>query len=64
MIEAVRSEIDDLPLIVGGGIRTQKAAAAALQAGADCIVVGNSLEEEPELLGELAAVVKGMALQP
>ncbi|MEL6656728.1 MAG: geranylgeranylglyceryl/heptaprenylglyceryl phosphate synthase [Bacteroidota bacterium] len=64
MIEAVRSEIEELPLIVGGGIRSQKEAAAALQAGADCIVVGNSLEEQPELLGELAAVVKGMALQP
>ncbi|MEL7246999.1 MAG: geranylgeranylglyceryl/heptaprenylglyceryl phosphate synthase [Bacteroidota bacterium] len=64
MIEAVRLEIEELPLIVGGGIRSQKEAAAALQAGADCIVVGNSLEEQPELLGELAAVVKGMALQP
>lgn len=64
MIEAVRSEIEELPLIVGGGIRSQKQAAAALQAGADCIVVGNSLEEQPELLGELTAVVKGMALQP
>ncbi|MEL6973678.1 MAG: geranylgeranylglyceryl/heptaprenylglyceryl phosphate synthase, partial [Bacteroidota bacterium] len=61
MIEAVRLEIEELPLIVGGGIRSQKEAAAALQAGADCIVVGNSLEEQPELLGELAAVVKGMA---
>lgn len=64
MIEAVRSETEELPLIVGGGIRSQEQAAAALQAGADCIVVGNSLEEQPELLGELAAVVKGMAMQP
>ena len=56
-------EVDDLPLIVGGGIRSQQQAAAALEAGADCIVVGNSLEEQPELLPELAATVKGMALQ-
>lgn len=64
MIKAVRAEIDDLPLIVGGGIRSQEQAAAALEAGADCIVVGNSLEEQPELLPSLAAVVKGMALHP
>lgn len=63
MINAVRKEIDDLPLIVGGGIRHPEQAAMALRAGADCIVVGNSLEESPDLLPELAAVVKGMTVQ-
>lgn len=63
MIAAVRKEIGDLPLIVGGGIRRPEQAIKALEAGADCIVVGNSLEESPELLPELAAVVKGMTVQ-
>ncbi len=63
MIKAVRKEIDDLPLVVGGGIRHPEQAAMALSAGADCIVVGNSLEESPDLLPELAAVVKGMTVQ-
>jgi putative glycerol-1-phosphate prenyltransferase len=62
MIKAVRKEIEELPLIVGGGIRQPEQAYQALAAGADCIVVGNSLEENPELLPQLAAVVRGMAV--
>lgn len=58
MIEEVRKEIQ-LPLIVGGGIRTPLQAADALNAGADVIVVGNSLEKDPELLADLVTVVKG-----
>ncbi len=57
MIKAVRDAVD-LPLIVGGGINTPERAAAALQAGADLIVVGNSLEKDPSLLPELVAVVE------
>lgn len=62
MITAVRKEIDDLPLVVGGGIRTPEQAAAALSAGADCIVVGNSLEENPDLLYQLTKVVQDLSL--
>lgn len=58
MIKGVRKEIGDMPLIVGGGIRTAEHAAQAYSAGADLIVVGNSLEEHPELLPELTAVVR------
>ena len=58
MIEAVRREVP-LPLIVGGGIRTPMQAADALNAGADLIVVGNSLEKDPELLTDLTAVLRG-----
>ncbi len=57
VIKAVRKEVD-LPLIVGGGIRDVKAAANAMQAGADLIVVGNSLEQDPNWLPALAKVVK------
>lgn len=59
IIRAVRAEVD-LPIIVGGGIRTPERAAIALEAGADMIVVGNGLEKDPNWLPELAAAVKGV----
>lgn len=46
------------PLVVGGGIKDAATAAAILQAGADVIVVGNSIEENPQLIIEIGAVVK------
>lgn len=56
MIRAVKQTVD-LPLIVGGGIRTPESARSAAQAGANIIVVGNALESNPELL---AAIIKGV----
>jgi putative glycerol-1-phosphate prenyltransferase len=44
LITAVDEWIE-LPLIVGGGIRTPEEAAAKVKAGADFIVVGNTIEE-------------------
>lgn len=52
MIEAVRSAVE-LPLIVGGGIRSAAEAAAAWQAGADLVVVGNGIEQDPGLIRDL-----------
>ncbi|TND01837.1 MAG: putative glycerol-1-phosphate prenyltransferase [Bacteroidetes bacterium] len=56
MIEAVR-QVLTVPLITGGGIRTVEKAVENCKAGADIIVVGNVLEEKPELVGTLAAAV-------
>lgn len=53
MIAAVRKTIS-IPLIVGGGINSARKAIAALEAGADMIVVGNALEKDPDLLTEVA----------
>lgn len=53
MISAVRKAID-VPMIVGGGINTKTKAIAALQAGADIIVIGNALEKNPDLLIEIS----------
>lgn len=53
MISAVRKVVD-VPLIVGGGINTSQKAQAALQAGADLIVIGNALEKDPNLLIEIS----------
>lgn len=57
MIAAVRACVDT-PIVVGGGINSVERAQAALQAGADVIVVGNGIEKNPELLPEIAAVVQ------
>jgi len=53
MISSVRKSIE-LPLIVGGGINTTRKAIAALEAGADMIVIGNALEKNPDLLIEIS----------
>lgn len=57
MIRAVRKSVD-LPLIVGGGIRTPEKARLNCVAGADMIVVGNLLEKNPELLVEISEAVR------
>ena len=57
MITAVRATVD-LPLIVGGGIRTGEKAYEAFKAGADMIVVGNGIEQDPDLLPQLSTVVR------
>jgi phosphoglycerol geranylgeranyltransferase len=61
MIHAVSQNID-IPLIVGGGIRTPEKALANVRAGADIIVVGNAIEKDPELLLEIADAVHSMNL--
>lgn len=56
MIGQVRARTE-VPLIVGGGIRTPEAMLARLQAGADMVVVGNAIEKSPELLLEMSAAL-------
>ena len=57
MIAAVRAAVD-LPIIVGGGINSGEKAYQALKAGADLIVVGNGIEQDPDLLPQLSTVVR------
>lgn len=47
MISAVAGAVD-IPLIIGGGIRTKRQAEAVLKAGADIIVVGNAFEDNAD----------------
>ena len=61
MIAAVRQSVDT-PIIVGGGINSIKKAKNALSAGADVIVVGNGIEENIDLLKEIAETVTGYRL--
>lgn len=57
MIAAVRSVVD-VPIIVGGGIDSGEKAYQALKAGADMIVVGNGIENDPDLLPQLSTVIR------
>lgn len=50
IIKAV-SQTTNIPLIVGGGIRTQKQMDLAYQSGADVVVIGTAFEENLEFFG-------------
>jgi putative glycerol-1-phosphate prenyltransferase len=54
MIKAVRQSVQT-PLIVGGGIRHEDQVREAFAAGADLVVVGTAVEENPEMLFALSA---------
>jgi phosphoglycerol geranylgeranyltransferase len=56
MIEFVKGSIE-IPLIIGGGIRTTEKAKSVIKAGADIIVVGNRFEEDPGLIYSFAETV-------
>lgn len=55
MIAAVRRVVK-IPIIVGGGIKTEQQAYQAYEAGADILVVGNAIENSPELILQLSKV--------
>jgi len=57
MIKLVSSNIE-VPLIVGGGIRSAEMAFEKLQAGADLVVVGNAVEKDARLISSIAKTVK------
>lgn len=59
MIEAVAKSID-VPLIVGGGIRSGEDASSVFKAGADLIVIGNAIEKDPSLIAEICHSAKAI----
>ena len=56
MISRVSSKLD-IPLIVGGGIRTPEKAMANVKAGADLVVIGNAIETDPQLIMDFSAAI-------
>lgn len=67
LVQKVRSNVN-IPVVVGGGIRTREEAEALFHAGADVVVVGNKIEEDPDFLEELvlskAAFMKTSVQRP
>ena len=63
MIRTVKHYID-IPLIVGGGIKTKAQALAAASAGADVIVTGNVIEssDAKQKVSEIIEGIKGTGL--
>ena len=56
MIKEVNAQLQ-VPLIVGGGIRTAEDAIAACEAGADVIVVGYAIVKDPCILEKISNAV-------
>jgi len=54
MVRAVRQAVE-LPMMVGGGIRSAETLRELFAAGADLAVVGTALEQDPDLLPNLVA---------
>lgn len=59
MVAAVKAELS-IPLVVGGGIRTPRAARELARAGADVVVTGTVIEEDQARLQAIVDAVKGL----
>jgi phosphoglycerol geranylgeranyltransferase len=60
MVGAVAKYVD-IPVIVGGGIRSPKVAMAAKKAGASGVVTGTLVEEESEVKEKIGQIVKAIS---
>lgn len=56
MIRAVKSQTN-IPIVVGGGIRTPERALETCRAGASIVVVGNSIEQDSGIISELSQAI-------
>lgn len=54
MVKRVAQHVD-VPLIIGGGLKTPEMAKARFDAGATVVVVGNAIEQNGSLLAEMAS---------
>lgn len=57
MVTAVR-KVTNVPLIVGGGIRSKETAKELYDAGADMIVIGNGARNNPSLIEQISKLRK------
>lgn len=53
----------DIPIIVGGGIKTPEKAFENCSAGADIIVVGNAIEKDTSLISEISFAVHSVSVE-
>ncbi len=61
MIKAVASSIN-IPLIIGGGVRTPETAYELSSAGADVVVVGNAIEKDASLIKEISLAIHSVTV--
>jgi heptaprenylglyceryl phosphate synthase len=47
-----------VPVIIGGGIKTEEKLESILLSGADIAVIGNKFESDPDLIERFAAKVR------
>lgn len=59
LIREVKKQIT-IPLIVGGGIKTEEQALMASQAGADVIVVGNAAEKDLSVIARISKAIHAL----
>lgn len=52
LIAELRSSLD-IPIIVGGGIRSHEQMATAFESGADLVVIGTAFEQNPNILRQI-----------
>ena len=52
LISSLKAKID-IPIIVGGGIRNNEQLALAFESGADMVVIGTALEQNPAILHQI-----------
>ncbi len=57
MIRQVKAAID-IPLIIGGGIRTPEVAKKIAAAGADIIIIGTAAEKNNNIIAQMAKAIK------
>ena len=57
-VELTKRIINDIFLIVGGGIRSEDRASKLASAGADAIVTGTIVEEDPEKAARIIRAIK------
>ena len=63
MISEVKRHLS-IPLVVGGGIRSEEQICEILRAGADLIVIGNYFETKPEEMKRFCEVVEKITSEP
>jgi len=59
MVKAVKAEIN-IPLIIGGGIKTPEDAKKLVEAGADIIVTGTLVEETEDIYNAISSIVRAI----
>jgi putative glycerol-1-phosphate prenyltransferase len=59
MIQTVAKQIQ-VPLLIGGGIKTPEKARENCEAGADIIVIGNAIEKDPALITEMSKAIHAL----